>query len=124
MDVTRSNFSGAFEQFAVHLGRASFVSFDEEMTGIRVGPHTDYAMVDSTEERYTKMRQVASTFRLIQVGICLWEEDSTTRLWLARPFNFYVFPESGPGGVRIMCIFEYACVSFLVLLCGPLTIMS
>ena len=42
MEVTKENFSDAYSAFMEHLPRAAFVSFDNEMTGIQIGPATAY----------------------------------------------------------------------------------
>jgi hypothetical protein len=60
-------------------------------------------MDDTTAQRYAKMRLVAQHYRIIQIGLCLFHEvkDAATGApctpprFEARPYNFYLFPESG-----------------------------
>lgn len=95
MDIGRSNFAEACVDFHAHLGGASFVSMDCEMTGIWTQqPELRQTLKDSPQDRYNKQRVVASRYNLVQVGVCLFTEDGSGG-YVARPYNFYVFPEKG-----------------------------
>ena len=95
MDVTRENFDAALKEIDELLPSCDFVAIDEEMTGIRRSSETDPAPGDTCEARYEKMRVVATTFNLIQVGVCLFRkiDGPLGKRWEARPYNFFVFPD-------------------------------
>ncbi len=48
-----------------------------------------HSLDDLTNERYTKMRAVASTYAIIQFGLCLFTRDKSNKnSYVARPINF------------------------------------
>ena len=49
MIVTKENFAEAKRQFAAILPKASFIAFDEEMSGIFISDDRDYDGVDTVE---------------------------------------------------------------------------
>ena len=88
MEVTRDNFEEALSKLESILPSAQFASLDLEFTGIKGKPET---FSDSLQERYSNMRHIATTFKIIQVGISLFvRQDDTLQCF---PFNFYVFPD-------------------------------
>merc|ERR1711920_411286 len=62
---------------------------------------TQPSFVDTPQQRYDKMVQVASEFTLMQVGLCLFHECAGGGL-LARPFNFYVMPGAKSSARLVM----------------------
>jgi poly(A)-specific ribonuclease len=107
MDVQKTNFSEAFEIFKSALLESEAVALDLEFTGIRGKPET---FIDSCEERYSSLRRIASTFRIIQVGLSLFSSSGGS--WVARPFNFYVFPSEVPGYNQRL-VLEIGAINFL-----------
>lgn len=97
MEVVKSNFESALRLLEDLLPRCQFLAFDLEMTGVRGRPET---WGDSSEIRYTKLRRVATTYSIIQVGICLFvpREDE----FIAYPFNFYLYPDESYGPKSIV----------------------
>lgn len=73
MNVTKENFAEVAEQIEKLLPTAAFVAIDEEMTGISL-PNRPDKMDDVPAKRYVKMREVASTYAIIQFGIALFHE--------------------------------------------------
>jgi hypothetical protein len=57
-------------------------------TSIASGTHS---IDDLVPERYAKMRSVAQTYAIIQIGLCLFHR-SPDGSYVARPFNYYIFP--------------------------------
>lgn len=110
MEVTKRNFDQVVNEFEALLPTCSFVAIDEEMTGISLfNPATGQVengtkVSDSIQERYAKMKPVAETYRIIQLGVCLFHpkqaqseqgDNSQQVSYEARPYNFYLFPEQG-----------------------------
>eukprot|EP00455_Lapot_gusevi_P041194 TRINITY_DN474_c0_g2_i2.p1 TRINITY_DN474_c0_g2~~TRINITY_DN474_c0_g2_i2.p1 ORF type:complete len:636 (+),score=199.19 TRINITY_DN474_c0_g2_i2:100-2007(+) len=109
MDVTKSNFSAAADEFERHLAAAEFVSFDLEMTGIRVDG-VDPSWSDPTASFYRKAKRVASTYNIIQIGLAIFEKTPEGG-YVSRPFNFFLIPASSKGfNPRIT--FETAALEF------------
>jgi len=115
MNVTKDNFPSVVDELSHLLPSASFVAIDEEMSGIHMPDSEAERMDDTTEGRYAKMKSVAETYSIIQIGMCLFheatpeqqqQESQTTPSasastlhrppsFIARPYNFYLFPASG-----------------------------
>jgi poly(A)-specific ribonuclease len=94
MNVTKANFEEAFKQLQELLPTAEFVAFDEEMTGITL-PGQPERIGDVPAQRYAKMRNVAMKYNIIQFGVCLFHAKEGGDGYVARPYNFYTFPEAG-----------------------------
>jgi mRNA deadenylase subunit len=67
MDVQKNNFLEALEVFRESIGQCSAVALDLEFSGVRGRPEL---YIDSIEDRYSGLRRVASTYKIIQVGLC------------------------------------------------------
>lgn len=107
MDVQKNNFAEASEVFRIGLESCQLIALDLEFTGVRGRPES---FIDSAEDRYSGLRRVASTFKIIQVGLCTFTQGPSG--WEARPFNFFVFPSEVPGfNQRI--ILEVGAINFL-----------
>lgn len=99
-DIDARSFSAeTVSDFAAAIESASFISVDLEMTGISFPARTENGN-DSVPLRYLKIRQVASTFGIIQVGISVFSQDESS----ARVFNFYVFPRPVTEGPSVNSI--------------------
>ena len=107
MDVQRSNFAEAAEVFRESVAQCSLIALDLEFTGVRGRPES---FIDSAEERYSGLRRVASTFKIIQVGLCTFTQKENG--WEARPFNFFVFPSEVPG-FNQRVVLEVGAINFL-----------
>lgn len=77
-----------------HLPTASFVSIDEEMTGISM-PNSPRPPKDHTPaQRYEFLKKIPEQFSIIQLGICLfhqhpdYQSGSTTSEFVAVRTNF------------------------------------
>lgn len=94
MDVTRDNFLEVLPVLLEKIATCKFMSFDEEMTGISLSdPSSRIRKDDTPQERYKRMRMVASRFGIIQFGLCLFHEVKGGLE--ASPYNFYLFPNEG-----------------------------
>mmetsp|Transcript_37222 Transcript_37222/g.60266 ORF Transcript_37222/g.60266 Transcript_37222/m.60266 type:complete len:483 (+) Transcript_37222:306-1754(+) len=87
------------------------------MTSVRLSKDTEPAPDDSVQKRYTRMRAVASELNLIQVGISLFHVDphvdpQSPEAYIARPYNFYVFPDEGPIGFNPRVNMEASGIAF------------
>jgi len=80
MNVTRANIDTATDEFTSLVSTASFIAMDLEMTGISLpGPETKEHLMDTPSMRYVKMRQVASRFSVIQVGLTLFHAKTESK---------------------------------------------
>eukprot|EP00053_Salpingoeca_punica_P012918 m.116084 g.116084 ORF g.116084 m.116084 type:complete len:564 (+) comp16063_c0_seq2:99-1790(+) len=91
MDVTRDNFYEALELFNNLLPTALCAGLDTEFTGLTVEESKAHGY-ESLEERYARNRDAGRAFLIIQCGICLVHWDDEAKKYLARSFNFNIFP--------------------------------
>lgn len=91
MEVTRSNFKSTLPLIREALEECDFLAIDAEFTGLdalrsRKNP------LDSVSDRYTRLRQGAHQFQIIQYGLCFFTWDSEKETYTAKPFSVYLFP--------------------------------
>eukprot|EP00796_Vickermania_ingenoplastis_P006549 gene6549-4722_t len=96
MQVNKAIFPATFPHFEDLLKSCDFYAFDAEMTGITLPDVTENATF-APERSYDVKRQVAARYGVIQVGICLFHKDASPHgspvKYVARPFNFILFPD-------------------------------
>lgn len=110
MEVTKANFEFVFPHFVKHLQSCSFVSFDLEMTGIKL-PNVEEDLFAPAADHFLPKYEAAKRYNIIQLGVCLFHRadgksdapffgpvDDT---YTAMPFNFYAFPCSSDQDVTI-----------------------
>ncbi|KAJ1496421.1 ribonuclease H-like domain-containing protein [Baffinella frigidus] len=136
VDVTVENFENVLEELRRLLPYAEFVAVDCEFTGVDVGEgdhsaenfsasggsassgnsgdvsmHGYATQEEEAQMRYEKMR-AATSFLVVQVGICPFMWDTKKRTYESHPFNFYVYPRDCRGLDRRF-LSEARCISFL-----------
>jgi len=99
MIVTKENFNEALGQLRESIPSASFISIDEEMTGIFGTTDAERIRRDDVpSSRYQRMVPVASKYRLIQFGMCLFHEKGVNSdgamTYSTATYTFYLFPEA------------------------------
>lgn len=90
MDVDRDNFLSLYPEIKSKIERATFISFDEEMTGINDNK-VKISKLDDADARYTKMINVANRYAIIQFGMSIFEDIGNGE-YIVSPYNFYIFP--------------------------------
>lgn len=94
MNVDRDNFDVQFPLIREKIKNATFIAFDEEMTGIfPTDPTKRNAKTDDAYSRFAKMTSVSSHFCIMQFGLCIFTRKSDTE-YEVSPYNFLVFPSS------------------------------
>lgn len=51
----------------------------------------------SLEESYEELRQAATQFMTIQIGVSTFTYDHINNSYVAKPFNFYIYPTTTAG---------------------------
>lgn len=106
VNSTKSNFLEQTNDFIHHLHNASWIAIDEEMTGISLPPSesTRLNKEDSPDVRYHAMKGVPERYSIIQLGICLFEQASTSETETNNSSSFHVhrykftlFPPADPS---------------------------
>jgi poly(A)-specific ribonuclease len=94
MDITKDNFDASLALVEDTIVRwADFCAIDLEFTGVETCASKNHYL-DTINERYKRVVANAPDFIIIQFGLCAFKHDSTTNSYLARPFNFSLFPQS------------------------------
>jgi poly(A)-specific ribonuclease len=94
MEITQDNFVENLKLIEDSIDQADFISIDLEFSGYTAGPDDKEHEYDSVEERYQKIRSVINKFVAFQIGICCFKFEDSTKKYIYRPFNFYVWPKS------------------------------
>ena len=86
MNVTRETFEDVFETLVKPaIAGADFIAFDCEMSGVRRNDEPRGSAFDRAQDRYAVAAKAASSFQLLQFGVC-------TARWLAHEARFELFP--------------------------------
>ncbi|CAJ0767061.1 16635_t:CDS:10 [Entrophospora sp. SA101] len=91
MDILKSNFKELLPSIEESILNCDFVAIDTELTGLseRVERIKSF---DDPVSRYNKVRIAATKFLIIQFGLCTYTYSHTEDCFIAKPFNFYIFP--------------------------------
>lgn len=94
MDITKDNFDVTLALVEETIVKwADFCAIDLEYTGVETCASKNH-WLDTINERYRRLVANAPDFIIIQFGICAFKHDTTTNSYLARPFNFTLFPHT------------------------------
>ncbi|KAI9333928.1 CAF1 family ribonuclease-domain-containing protein [Zopfochytrium polystomum] len=104
MQIGRTNFTPAtLSLLDASIASADFVSLDTEFTGLAQATSStavsDGGSTTTTDDDhpYTRARRSATSFALLQVGLCVFRWDGVARRYVARGFCFPVFPAAATG---------------------------
>lgn len=92
MEVLRKSFHESLTLVSEAINSASFLAIDAEFSGLKVKWGVENSF-DTPQERYSKLKEGSKDFIIIQFGLCTFEWDNELELYIAKPFNFYIFPK-------------------------------
>ena len=96
MHVTNDSFKQLLPQIIRDIKAAQFIAIDSEFTGLGTATKEfQYDIMDSLQERYSKTAQICKAFLPLQIGICAFHYAKEEQQYVAKPYNFYIFPRSG-----------------------------
>ena len=104
MEVTRSNFKEALPVISKAIEDSSFIAIDAEFSGLTAGKRGN--AMDTCDERYQKLINGVKDFTIMQFGICTFSWNDKRQQYIAKQFNFYIFPkrcDSKMPDVRFLC---------------------
>ena len=114
MEIVRSNFLQSIPIISEAIEGASFLAMDGEFSGLNTQWKLENS-IDTPQERYAKVRSGCKDFILIQFGLCAFSWDNEAKQYIAKPFNFYIFPRvcnRQCPDVRFLC--QSSSIEFLV----------
>ncbi|KAG0076723.1 hypothetical protein BGZ93_000844 [Podila epicladia] len=97
MEVLRENFNAELPWIEQAISECDFIALDAEFSGLHTGPRRGGNMNISLEESYEELRQAATQFMTIQIGVSTFTYDRTNNSYVAKPFNFYIYPTTTAG---------------------------
>ncbi|KAF9584686.1 hypothetical protein BGW38_005583, partial [Lunasporangiospora selenospora] len=99
MEVLRENFHSELPWIKEAIEGCDFVAIDAEFSGLHTDQNRRHQNT-TLEEGYSELRKSATQFLVVQIGISTFTFDPTIGAhgeYVARPFNFYIFPTSLTG---------------------------
>lgn len=114
MEILRSNFLETLPIVSEAIESAAFIAIDAEFSGLNKKWRIENA-IDSPQERYCKLMNTSKDFIIIQFGLCSFSFDTQRNCYVAKPFNFYIFPRHltrDSPDVRFLC--QSSSIDFLV----------
>ncbi|KAF9324537.1 hypothetical protein BG006_000444 [Podila minutissima] len=97
MEVLRENFNAELPWIEQAISECDFIALDAEFSGLHTGPRRGGNMNISLEESYEELRQAATQFMTIQIGVSTFTYDHINNSYVAKPFNFYIYPTTTAG---------------------------
>ena len=89
--MTRLNFKEVLPAITEAILNSSFVAIDAEFSGLTAKKRAN--ALDTCEERYQKLVNGVKDFTIMQFGMCTFSWDDEQQHYVAKPFNFYIFPK-------------------------------
>ena len=87
MEITIDNYFTIESEILEDINKCDFIGFDLELSGLFP---TFESFIDEIEERFSKLRKIALKYNIIQVGLVFFFKNENS--FVAKPYNFYVFP--------------------------------
>lgn len=113
--VTRDNFEALLPDIRAAIDAADFLAFDTELTGLSAGRAQQYSLLDTPQERYSKVRHGAMNYGLLQYGLAAFRYDPQAQQWASQAWAFYLWPATGTSAAsdRNMLV-QLSSIEFLV----------
>ncbi|KAI9490361.1 ribonuclease H-like domain-containing protein [Zychaea mexicana] len=90
MNITKDNFIEKFSTIAGAILEADCIAIDAEFSGLRLNTSI-HSQFDDQQARYGKLRDTVKEYSIIQYGVCTFKKGAGSRVYVAKPFNFYIF---------------------------------
>ena len=97
--VTRDTFPAALASLRAALAGGAFAALDLEMTGTSPPPAAGIpppARCDDPPDRWPALASAAASYLVLQVGVAVFAWDAASASYVARTFNFTIFPYTPP----------------------------
>ncbi|KAI7902881.1 ribonuclease H-like domain-containing protein [Cokeromyces recurvatus] len=103
MEISRQQFIQKLPTIEKAISECDFLAVDTELSGLHRPPTS--IRLYSMEDRYKEYKEATERFLIIQFGLCTFTWDEPTGRYIAKPFNFYIFPTSMTGQVTTNRLF-------------------
>ncbi|KAL4883469.1 ribonuclease H-like domain-containing protein [Aspergillus karnatakaensis] len=92
MDVTAQTFPYHLARMLEDLASSVFVAIDLEFSGIFQPPQGRAGRPQSLQTRYEEVKDAASMYQIIQVGLTFCHEDTEAAKYSLKPYNLFLNP--------------------------------
>ncbi|KAG0223542.1 hypothetical protein BGW42_005820 [Actinomortierella wolfii] len=96
MEVVRENFQRELPWIREAIYECDFVAIDAEFSGLHITQNRRNA-TKTLEQSYWELKTAATQFLTVQIGLATFKFDPSTGQYVAKPFNFYIFPTTLAG---------------------------
>ncbi|KAG0054289.1 hypothetical protein BGZ83_011494 [Gryganskiella cystojenkinii] len=96
VEVLRDNFYSELPWIKTAIDECDFIAIDAEFSGLHTEPNKR-THTTTMEEGYQELRKSATQFMTVQIGISTFHFDPSNGGYVARPFNFFIFPTTLTG---------------------------
>ncbi|KAI8377183.1 ribonuclease H-like domain-containing protein [Choanephora cucurbitarum] len=103
MEITRQQFSQKLSAVQKAIKECDFMAIDTELSGLHRPPTS--IRLYNMKDRYQEYKEATERFIIIQFGLCTFQWDEPSGRYIAKPFNFYIFPTSITGHIQTNRIF-------------------
>lgn len=112
VEVTSQNFKSLLPKFEEQIKSASFVCLDFEFSGLHTNRCSGISLFDTTQERYSILRNSCQDYTVIQCGLSLFKYDKISRTYSCNTYTFWIFPQMNEF-IKRQTNFESAACNFL-----------
>ncbi|GAA5813345.1 hypothetical protein MFLAVUS_006822 [Mucor flavus] len=103
MEISRHQFAQKLSSVEKAIKECDVIAIDTELSGLH-RPYTPVRLY-SMKDRYVEYKEATERFLIIQFGMCTFKWDEPSGRYIAKPFNFYIFPTSITGQVQTNRVF-------------------
>ncbi|KAG1458204.1 hypothetical protein G6F46_003316 [Rhizopus delemar] len=103
MEISRQQFVEKLSIVEEAIKECDVIAIDTELSGLH-RPLNNKRLY-SLQDRYIEYKEATERFIVIQFGLCTFKWDASSGRYIAKPFNFYIFPTSTTGTVQANRIF-------------------
>lgn len=116
MEIARHQFLSSLPAVQKAIDECEFMAIDTELSGtvdstfwlewnslvLYPGLHRPAGSrrLDTLANRYAEYREATRRFIIIQFGLCTFKWDEPSGRYIAKAFNFYIFPTSMTGKIQ------------------------
>ncbi|KAJ3201326.1 hypothetical protein HDU82_008200 [Entophlyctis luteolus] len=113
--ITKKTFREALAKLRAAVTSADVIAIDTELSGLHRTASEQAQPADSPQTRFDKLRASAQAFAVLQFGVATFTWDATIGKYIARAFNFPIFPHQGKSvfGLNRRFLVEAGAIDFL-----------
>ncbi|KAI7889260.1 ribonuclease H-like domain-containing protein [Mucor mucedo] len=108
--ISRQQFAQKLSAIEKAIQESDVIAIDTELSGLH-RPFTPVRLY-SMKDRYVEYKEASERFLIIQFGMCTFKWDQPSGRYIAKPFNFYIFPTSITGQVQTNRVFQTQAQAF------------